>query len=119
MEIPVALTRGVAQPLGAQPRDALAGGIQHFTRHLAGGEPRRLAFEQPPYGERVQEILHRIGPHHQRPVALALQRALAFQPAHRLAYRRTRHTEPGRDLTLGDESPAAMVPRRIMSSTAP
>ena len=68
---------------------------------LARRQARRFAFEQATHRERVQECLHRVGPHDQRPAALALERAFAFQPPHRLAHRRARHAETRRDQPFG------------------
>ena len=68
---------------------------------LACRQSRRLALQQAAHRERVQDVLHRIGPHDQRAAALALERAFAFQPPHRLAHRRARHAETRRDQAFG------------------
>ena len=103
MEIAIVPARHVPQPLGAQPRDALAGGIQELRatscRRLAA-PPRLRAADAPPARAGTPPSNRAAPPATRRAGAPASPRPPAAAPPRAPACATCR---AGRDLPLGDE----------------
>ncbi len=109
----------LAQPLAAQARDALARSSASTVRvELARGQRAASPSSRRRTASACRKVLHGIGLHDQRPAALALRACLRLPGGARLRARAcaTCRAAPRSDVP-SPSSPAAMAPRRIMSST--